>query len=170
MNVCLWDLTSKSTCKQNLLLFLAHFYTSKLLVHSLNSSHLPSTYLFAHNCDLSWRLQFSDLCLLPLFLIKDTPLLTFILHQCSPLLLLPASSRNPASPEYPVVPRGSLPSWLLHISYCWVCHISFPTLYNLFFCLLWTASSDYWLAITAKSICIFFSISISLFSVLFIAW
>ena len=34
----------------------------------------------------------------------------------------------------------------------------------------WTASSDHWLAITAKSICIFFSISFPLFSVLFIAW
>jgi len=34
----------------------------------------------------------------------------------------------------------------------------------------WTASLDHWLAITAKSICIFFSISFPLFYVLFIAW
>ena len=41
-----------------------------LSVCSLNSNYLSSTYLFAHNCDPSWRLQFSDLHLSPLFLIK----------------------------------------------------------------------------------------------------
>jgi len=81
--MCLWDPTSESAHKQNLLLFLAHFI-SHLPVCSLNSNYLPSAYLFAHNYDPSWRLQFPNLCLLPLFLIKDTPQFTYSLlspHQ-----------------------------------------------------------------------------------------
>ena len=61
------------------------FYTSKLLVCSLNSNYLPSTYLFAHNCDPSWRLQYSDLYLSPLFLIKGHIQLSYSLlslHHC----------------------------------------------------------------------------------------
>ena len=60
-----------------LIIIFSLFYTSKLPVYSLNSNYLPSAYLFAHNCDPSWRLQYSDLCLLPLFLIKDTVHINF---------------------------------------------------------------------------------------------
>ena len=40
-----------------LIIIFSLVYTSKLPVHSLNSNYLPSAYLFAHNCDLSQRLQ-----------------------------------------------------------------------------------------------------------------
>ena len=68
------------------------FYTSKLPVHSLNSNYLPSVYLFAYNCDLSWRLQYSDLRLSSLFLIKEhirTSYSTFIILSTGNEELLP---------------------------------------------------------------------------------
>ena len=51
-----------------------------------------------------------------------------------PPLILPSSSWEPASPECPVIPRGSLFSWLLHISYYWAHCIFFPSSQNLLFC------------------------------------
>ena len=53
-------------------------------VRSLNPNYLPSAYLFAYNCDPSWRLHISDLRPSPLSLIKGHTNLITQFYFCHP--------------------------------------------------------------------------------------
>ena len=63
------------------LIFIFSSCLSNLPVCSLFSNYLPCAYLFVHNCNPFWRLQFSNSRLSPLFLIKYTPINFYPHHQ-----------------------------------------------------------------------------------------
>ena len=70
----------------------------------------------------------------PIYRHRSWSLLSSCQSWCKSPLLLPTSSRNLASPECSIVPRGSLPSWLLRISHCGARRISSSTPQNPFLC------------------------------------
>jgi len=70
------------------------FYILKSPVRSLNPNYLPSAYLFAYNCDPSWRLHIPDLHLSPLSLIKGhTPIINYLTFL-TPIIALDKKGKN----------------------------------------------------------------------------